>query len=268
MMDKKLKILHVNNVANVPATLVKGLTVSGIEAELYHPKTGGYTLGKVGKICLSFQRFGEILSLSKYIKREKFDIVHIHYAYFGLFGILGGYPYWLHCHGTDVRRNLYHPLFKHITVSSLKRAGKVFYSTPDLYEYVSKLRSDAIFLPNPIDTNLFSPVPNNTTGKRILIISRIDNEKGADKIFQAVKKIKEKHSEVEIAAFAWGRHLDTYKDAKVTFIARVEYAKMPTIINSFDIVIGQIELGSMGMSELETMACAKPVMCCFRYKKW
>ena len=46
---------------------------------------------------------------------------------------------------------------------------------------------------------------------------------------------------------------------------------MPEIINAFDIILGQFEIGSLGVSELESMACSKPVVSWVdqvRYSQW
>jgi glycosyltransferase involved in cell wall biosynthesis len=43
---------------------------------------------------------------------------------------------------------------------------------------------------------------------------------------------------------------------------------MPALINAHDIIIGQFHIGSLGMAELESMACAKPVVCYFNYNDW
>ncbi|HDP70241.1 MAG TPA: glycosyltransferase [Actinobacteria bacterium] len=266
-----LKILHINNVANVPSTLVEGLKKAGFSAQLYQPAVGTDNNHKLSNLALLSQRIKDILKLAKYIKNEDFDIVHIHYAYFGILGIIGRYPFFLHCHGTDVRENLKHPIFKFPTIFSLKKASKVLYSTPDLYQYIKPIRKDAVFLPNPVDTENFKPAniknqPEAEDGISILIISRLDKTKGAVKAFEAAKIIKEKHPNVSFAAFEWGDDLRNYPFVpEIKLIQKVEYQQMPKIINSYDIIIGQLEIGAIGMSELEALASGKPVICNFIY---
>ena len=43
------------------------------------------------------------MDLIRRIRAGNFELVHIHYAYLGNIGSLGGFPYILHCHGTDLR---------------------------------------------------------------------------------------------------------------------------------------------------------------------
>ena len=94
-------------------------------------------------------------------KSGSYDVVHIHFAYLGWIGILGRYPYFLHCHGSDVRRDLHDRLRRWPIMTSLRRARAVLFVTPDLAPIVRPIRSDAIFLPDPVNTDRFTPQPNH-----------------------------------------------------------------------------------------------------------
>jgi hypothetical protein len=61
----------------------------------------------------------------------------------------------LHAHGSDVRWIINSRKYGRIVRSNLKSANIILYSTKDLAEPISKYRSDARYLPNPIDTNMF-----------------------------------------------------------------------------------------------------------------
>ncbi|HEY3375703.1 MAG TPA: glycosyltransferase family 4 protein [Candidatus Aquicultor sp.] len=264
-----MKVLHVNNVANVPDGLVKGLQKVGVDAQLYQPYTGVNISGKLGKLRVVTNRIADARSLKKQILKEEYDIVHIHYAYFGVLGILGNYRYWLHCHGTDIRKNLYRPAFKNVTTTCLNRADRVFYSTPDLKVHADTVRGDAMFLPNPIQTELFEPKGFDGTHGKVLLISRIDPVKGIDVAFEALEKLKERNPKIEIDAFAWGPDLARFKDKSfVNFIPPVSHSEIATLIPRYQVIVGQFELGIMGMSEMEAMACARPVVSDFEYQSW
>jgi len=264
-----MKVLHVNDVANVPAGLVKGLRKVGVDASLYQPYTGINKSGRLSKLRVITNRITDARTLAGQIRKENYDIVHIHYAYFGMLGILGGYHYWLHCHGTDIRRNLYHPAYKKITSMSLKRADRVLYSTPDLKVHADRARTDAMFLPNPIQTEMFEPKGFEGTEDKILLISRIDKVKGIDVAFAALEKIKKNYPKVQIDALMWGPDLERFKNSDaVNFIPKVTHKELAGMIPNYRIVVGQFELGIMGMSEMEALACARPVVCHFEYQDW
>lgn len=265
-----MRVLHVNNVANVPDGLVKGLREIGVDAHLYQPYVGINKKKRFGPLGVIGNRIIDVKTLNAKIKKESYDIIHIHYAYFGMLGVLGRYEYWLHCHGTDIRRNLYHPLFKQITSLSMRHAKRLLYSTPDLKTHAEKKRPDATFLPNPIQTSLFEPtsISNEGTGK-ILLISRIDAIKGIDTAFSALAKIKKRNPSVSVDAFLWGPDLDRFKNESfINWIPTTSHDEIANLIHNYQIVVGQFALGILGMSEMEAMACARPVVCDFTYDLW
>jgi glycosyltransferase involved in cell wall biosynthesis len=178
-------------------------------------------------------------------------------------GTLGRYPYVLHCHGSDVRSGLYHPLRKHLVTYSLKRAEMVLLSTPDLYQHVKPIREDAIFLPNPIDTTVFSPGAQGTeTTIRILINMSLKKSKAPEIAFEAAEQIQKMFADIEVYAFASGPEFNHFRQyGGVNFMDPIPHENMPNLVNSFDIILGQFSIGSLGMSELESMACGKPVIC-------
>src|SRR3990170_804339 len=91
------------------------------------------------------------------IRRERPDLVHVHYATQGFVGPMAGRPYVLHCHGTDVRGVAPgSPRGRYLGVV-MRRAALVLVSTPDLLDDAARLVADPVYLPNPIDTSLFTP---------------------------------------------------------------------------------------------------------------
>lgn len=265
-----MRILHVNDVANVASTLVAGLNRIGHQAELRRLRLPASRRGTAAKILALPARWAEWTAVNRQVKSGHYDIVHIHYAYLGLLGILGQYPYILHCHGTDVRRGLYDPLRRGMVIQSLRRARKVLFSTPDLAQHVRPIRPDAIFLPNPIATDRFRPLPQGSNAPlRILIISRLSPIKKVSVAFEAIQQLRARHPEIQVAALDFGHERGKYHRAPgVSFLAPVPYTEMPELINAHDIVLGQFGLGIISMSELEAMACGKPVICHFTYGAW
>jgi glycosyltransferase involved in cell wall biosynthesis len=260
-----MHILHVNDVAYVASTLIQGLNSAGHKAELRRLRLPAARRSTAVKLMALPLRLKEWASVNRQVRRGHYDVVHIHFAYLGWLGILGRYPYFLHCHGSDVRRDLRDTLRRWPILRSLARAHVVFFSTPDLASLVHPIRPDALFLPNPVDMDQFCPVASNEQrAPRILIVSTLLPIKKVNVAFEAVQRLLTRYPEVEVIAITQGPERERYLGTPgVTFIDPVPHAMMPAFINSCDIVLGQFGLGVCGMAELESMACEKPVICYF-----
>jgi glycosyltransferase involved in cell wall biosynthesis len=259
---KGKKVLHINEISNVAGILCKGLNEIGYKAELFKLASGK----GISRPKLALLRLTEFLRLIK--KARAADIVHIHYGFFGIYGILCGVPYYLHLHGSDVRQNLKAPFLGALTKLAILKAKGVFYSTPDLEEEVTRLRTDAVFLPNPIRTDEFVPGSVDTSNHiRVLSISRLNHNKGIDKVFSALKKVKQTTVNVEIHAMGCGIHKDLYinKSFIDKYLEDVPYNQMCQLLGSYNLLIGQMSVGAIGMTELEGLATERPVLANFKY---
>jgi glycosyltransferase involved in cell wall biosynthesis len=209
------------------------------------------------------QRLRELQVVNREVRLANPDVVHIHYAYLGWAGILGRYAYVLHCHGTDVRVGLRDPLRGPLVRRSLAAASAVFVSTPDLLALVTPLRGDVLFVPNPVDTVTFRPVESRRpAATRVLLISAFSDVKRVDIAVEAVRLLRSRRPDVEVTAIDRGPLASRYRgEPGVTFVAPRPHAGMAELINEHAIVLGQFGIGSLGMAELEAMACGRPVVC-------
>jgi len=265
-----MKVLHLNNVANVSKLLSKALNANGVESDVfdfYFPAAKGEFKRTLLKMLYSPYAIYQMLKYNKKLKNENFDIAHIHLAYLGLSGILGRYKYVLHCHGSDLYLNLYRKSLRGITLYALKRASVVLYSTPNLHKYLDDFNITAQYLPNPIDTELFKPLGENLPNKKVLINARIETIKGIDITFDVLKRVYEKDKNIQFYCFNWGSRVSECRYHKnLEVLPTVPYHEIPEIINRVNIVIGQFLLGALGMAELEAMSFAKPTICFYDKK--
>jgi glycosyltransferase involved in cell wall biosynthesis len=257
-----MRIAEINDIASVASEIGAGLRARGHDVTLFHPRLVGANLHPQVKPVTAPIRALDWMDLIRRIRRGNFDLVHIHYAYLGNVGALGGFPYILHCHGTDLRGStlVTRPLIRR----ALREASHVFYSTPDLAAYVERQRPDGEFLPNPIDVQQFRPVVPASERNDVLICCGLTEVKGAGRILKACQRLAVERPDIRITAYGGGEYTaDFHALPNVTVAAHQPRWKLPGLINQHGIVVGQVKIGSVGMAELEAMACARPVVTWF-----
>jgi glycosyltransferase involved in cell wall biosynthesis len=274
-----MKVLHVNDVASVGSNLVHGLRQIGIEAELFQPTKGTYRASNLKRVFLPFLRTSEAFHLRRYVKREGFNIVHIHYARFAYMALITGLPYVLHCHGSDVRKDLQRPGLRKLVLIALRQAQQVFYSTPALFEILRPIRPDAIFLPNPVDVLSFVPDSdyNHKPLGDVLSISKMDEDKGVPQLIKTIEIIWQTRRETQFGVMGFGNCVDQSAEflhrsadsLNLKIYNRIPHTQMATVINSYKIILGHLssQLPVLNVSEIEAMACKKPVVCNFAFPK-
>jgi len=271
--DASLRILHINDVAHVASNLIKGQTLLGDRAELFNPIVNVSHSKKYSSAGILIRRMRDSRRISRIIKNRNIDIVHVHYAYMAPLVWLSGREYFLHCHGSDITKNLYRRRFRWITRKSILKARVVFYSTPNLKNHLIKLRSDAVFIPNPVDTDFFSPSHGESANNgriTVFIPSRLNIEKGVDIAIEGIR-IARRKADFDIVAFDHGLDgkilLDAIKEkipgAKLH--PETDASGMLAQINRSDIVLAQLRTGILSVTEQEAMSAGKPVITRFDY---
>ena len=262
-----MKIIHVREISNVAATLVDGLRRLGHDVQLEPMRLHRHEASVASRAVLLPSRLREALRINHLIRNGGFQTVHLHWAYMGWMGIAGRYPYFVHCHGSDLRRNLGWAGLGWLTRRSLRSARRVFYSTPDLKSLAVRVRPDSVFVPNPINTEVFRPPERKREeGVKVLLMSRFEPVKGPETALAIVRELKRTHPCLEVHAFDWGVSVAQFADpALVRLIPTVPYEEMPGLLAAYDIVIGQFGLGILSMLELEAMACGRPLVGYFTY---
>ena len=178
-----MRIAEINDIASVASDLSTGLRGRGHEVTLIQPRLIGGSLPWAIKPVVGPVRAVEWAQIIRQLNRERYDAIHIHYAYLGMLGVLGKLPFLLHCHGSDVRRIT--PFTMPMVERALRGASSVFYATPDLGAFVLKRRPDATFLPNPVDSQTFAPRAPVTGSRDVYICCSLTDIKGIRRILQA-----------------------------------------------------------------------------------
>lgn len=259
-------MLQVDDVASVGSDLAVGLRARGHVVRQIQTLAVGSARSPFAHRVLYPLRVLDWWRWGRRIRSAGYDVVHIHFASHGLIGILGAFPYWLHCHGSDVRENLSVPVLRRVTTAALNRAVGVLYSTPDLRARVLRIRPDAEFLPNPIDVSRFDRERAYRKTRRIFVFLRLDAGKGAADALKGAAHFAS--SDVEVVALKWGERagaLEREYSGRVTFVPKVPRDEVPGLLAEADIVVGQLRSGALGLSELEALASGAPLVARFDF---
>ncbi|MGE5595390.1 MAG: glycosyltransferase family 4 protein [Hyphomicrobiales bacterium] len=261
-----MRIAEINDIASVASDLAAGLEARGHEVTLIQPKLVGGSLPWMVKPVVGPVRAVEWAQIIQQVRDGNFDAVHIHYAYLGMLGVLGKFPYVLHCHGSDVREIT--PFTRPMIEQALRHAAHVYYATPDLAAFVTARRPDAEFLPNPVDSVTFHPSAPAAESRDVFVCCALSDIKGAPRILEACRRLAAERPDIRITAYDTGEYAPQFAELpNVTLIPRQQRPDIPAIIDRHGVVVGQVLLGVAGMAELEAMACARPVIAWYTHNR-
>jgi glycosyltransferase involved in cell wall biosynthesis len=269
-----MRILYVHNINNVAKTYASELSQRGHTIALYEPDLRGGNATLPLKLAMMPRRLLDMSHMMASFSSEYFDLAHIHWASYGILGVPSNIPFIVHCHGSDVRHRLAHPFFRPLLTTIFQRASAVLCITPDILPIVHTIRSDALFSPAPMNTELFAPLEMSQCAFShqwtILLFTRLDPEKGPEIAVDGITHFTQRHSNIRVRLLDWGILKDKYKacySKHFEFVPPVPQNLVPHLIQSADVVIGQLASGAIGLAELQAMSCAKPVISSFRYEK-
>lgn len=270
-----MRILHIHNLNKVAETFGQELTRRGHSFSLYNPDLTGSGASLPVKIAKMPKRLFSLRDIVKDLRSDKFDIAHIHWASYGLLGLTSDIPFVIECRGDDVRNRLNHPLFRLPLRTFLQKASAVICITPDLLSVVRVVTPDVLFIPGPVDTTHFAPDEDKQEAqaragspRSLLLFARLDPDKGCEIAVQGIERFSTRHPDVCVKLLAWGAFKNEYEQryqGRFEFIAPVASDEVPRLIQSADMIVGQLSYGVFGLSELQAMSCAKPVITSFLY---
>jgi glycosyltransferase involved in cell wall biosynthesis len=261
------RIVHVNDVAGVAQSLVRGLRDAGHDAQFMDIRKLGARWSYPWKLAAAPIRLALLAGLAARIRAMDPDITHIHYASQGIVGKFAGRPYVIHCHGTDVRFSSPRSRWGRLVGGPLRDAAGVIYATPDLETWVSSFRPDARFLPGPIDTDAFRPRPVATSAD-VLVSTRLDPIKGADTIISIATELRQRRPGTIFTVVDHGFEAGRLRAALGTaarLIPKQPRDRMAGLLSSHRLFLGQFGVGAIGQAELEAMASGVPVTASFAY---
>ncbi len=258
--------MHVNDIASVASTLQAAQIRRGDVADLIDPPKPGATLRWPWKMVSVALRLPILAGTALAVRRGRYSITHVHYATQALVGVMARRPFVIHCHGTDIRGVAPSSLRGRVLRAMARRAALLLYATPDLATDAQRLRPDAVFLPNPIDIDAFSPMAGPQ--RDLLVGVRLDPVKGAETAIEAVDRLLRVRPETTVTVVANGPLLPAARARlgdRVAFVEPRAHAEMPGLLTGHRVALGQFRLGILSQLELEAMACGTPVVTAFHH---
>ena len=241
-----MRVLHLNNPAQVATNLVNAQRSLGIESSLVVTSTKGWhsnfdhnlsdidTKQMKGKLAVGKKLYDLI---------KECDILHYHgqavsegYRDLVMWSGIMSKPVILHHHGSEIRNKQY-PKF----ASNLVKHRYV--STPDLLEFVP----DAEWLPNPANLdNLRYSEPDIEGPLKILHAPTNRQVKNTEAVLSAISNLEEEGLDIQF-----------------TLVEDSQHSELLEQISSHDLIIDWLnpEFGIYGVFSIESMALGRPVIC-------
>jgi glycosyltransferase involved in cell wall biosynthesis len=259
-----IRILHVNDVASVGSLLVQA---SSGRDELYQPALRRQLRDHPLALAqLAFKRGGDVIRIRKRFRGGNFSHLHVHYGYFATFA--PGLPFSLHLHGADLLMDLSNRVKGPLTRSAIARASRVIVSTPNLLKPAQRLRNDTIYLPNPIEVPRRSIGKNERPAPHVTVLSRMDPLKGWPRQIEILRALQDRIPLLTFSFCAEGQLDAAAREGMARAMVHMGGTPVPWLprdafvdyVGSGDFALGQLELGALGMSELEAMASGIPTI--------
>ncbi|MCH2421024.1 MAG: glycosyltransferase [Candidatus Poseidoniia archaeon] len=241
-----MRVLHLNNPAQVASNLVRAQRSLGVESSLVVTSTKGWhsnfdhnlsdidTRQVQGKLSGGKKLYGLI---------KDCDILHYHgqavsegYRDLVMWSGIMNKPVILHHHGSEIRNKQY-PKF------ASKLVKHRYVSTPDLLEFVP----DAEWLPNPVNLDNLEYSETGTDGPLKILHAPTNRQvKNTAAVLDAI-------SQVEMDGL----------DIQFTLVENVQHSELIEQVSKNDLVIDWLnpEFGIYGVFSIESMAQGRTVIC-------
>ena len=249
------------DVAGVAATQAEILRGAGHEVDQIALPDFGAGWGWLAKAITLPLRLLLYVPVVRRLRRQRYDVIHIHWVPRGLVGLLARKEFLIQAHGSDIHKEINTPGLFQLNRRVLEESRTIFYVTPNLEPFIHRFSPKLCYLPNPVNVRaLAAAAPAPERVRRIVIFMRLDPVKGADKVFPAAQRLA---AMADVTAIAWGPLAAEYRRRYgdwIRFIDPVPHDQVGRLLGRYDLVVGQMEQGALGLSEIEAMAAGRPLI--------
>lgn len=158
----------------------------------------------------------------------------------------------------------------------LRACDLLYVSTPDLIEPISTwLGRTPAWLPNPIDTEQFSPAGERVTlrgSPAVLFASRLHGDKKPEIGFRLFRDvILPKYPEAILYLISSGELVEQYRaetagDSRFVWLPYMDKPTLAATIRGAALAFGDFSIGALSMLPLQVMLCKTPIVTLDRYE--
>jgi len=172
------------------------------------------------------------------------------------------------CRTSLLNINRPYNVYKLITLRFFKPGHLIFCDSKSLSDYKRAFGGEGVtHIPTPVDTDKFDGEPKrHASGEfRILFASFLSREKGVLDLLRSVEHSRQFHSKLELIIAGDGPLRDVILDLAaerewLKYLGPVDHSKMPSLLNSVDLVAHPSHFEGISRAVLEAMACRVPVI--------
>jgi phosphatidyl-myo-inositol alpha-mannosyltransferase len=211
------------------------------------------------------------------LRRERIDLVHVHGGLNPVLGlvapeaardldipVVATFHSWFH--RSALCRVFRRPLQKRLD----RHAAAIAVSQPVVEAHARYFEADWKIIPNGVDTSFFHPVsPNRPSGRggehELLFLGRLDPRNGLDTVLSAMPRVLEQFPEVRLTIAGDGPLRRVYERLAAPVSRHVSFAgsvngNRPAFYSRADLYLCPTTKASFGITLLEAMACATPMV--------
>jgi glycosyltransferase involved in cell wall biosynthesis len=295
-----------SHVASLRSALVRdGYSVSNFNAFVSHPNAAGGNGFMKAFFSLSRKAITEdlfynseigyhTLRLHQFAKKEKVNLLHYHYVNFipsaCFLRAIDRIPIVITIHWCpfdyppELAAKLIHsctlPAQQYLTFKFGVKNANVVISPSRYYADVIKKRCgvQSIVIPNPISLQKFELLPKRTFARRelgfnyneflILVVGRLDSEKGIRYLIEAFSTVVEEYSTTRLLIVGDGPLKDSLMYTvhsmhvpNVVFLGRVPDSVLDLLLSAVDLYVSPSLYENLSISILNALAAGLPIVC-------
>jgi phosphatidylinositol alpha-mannosyltransferase len=221
--------------------------------------------------------FGLRAQLAGILRAEKIEVVHVHGALAPTFGLLAphagadcGIPVVATFHSWFPRCAPYRVFRKHFQRHLDLLSARIAVSEPVVSAMSRYFTSEWVVIPNGVNVVYFHPNGRRPTdalerGPRLLFLGRLDPRNGLDTMLAAMPEVLSAFSNAQLIVVGDGPLRARYEKAardlrdNVTFVGQI-FNERPEYYGGADLYVCPTSRASFGITLLESMACATPMI--------